>query len=437
MKRPSGFDRLPERGGEPEPGAPGPESERPGAEAQERSSLLRRRLSRAGGRAGSPTIDPVRQGRAGEDRGSEDPASVDPSAPPGPDATRSAAGVPERDPALAPTVDLSEVREAREVAEEARASPEFRPASADAAERSGVRLDADPASDSASTEGDPDRGALARAAPAARFSLSRLRADRDTDPVRAAERRLRDAERQHRAQLRSERRRFSADSRRKRRNWLIALGAVAALALFVVAGAFTPMMAVREMQVVGAVNVNQAEVEQALARFDGRPLALVDDAEVHRALEPFPMIQHYAVERVPPHTLVVRIEERVPVISVQGDAGFSVYDSAGVLLASSEAPPAGAPVAVGAVTDFSSDAFRSAGHALRDMPAELRAQIVSVTGSSAQDVTFTLSSGVEVLWGDADRTRYKAEVLSRMLVALADRGVAHIDVSSAEAPVFR
>jgi hypothetical protein len=71
------------------------------------------------------------------------------------------------------------------------------------------------------------------------------------------------------------------------------------------------------------------------------------------------------------------------------------------------------------------------------MPAELRAQIVSVTGSSAQDVTFTLSSGVEVLWGDADRTRYKAEVLSRMLVALADRGVAHIDVSSAEAPVFR
>ena len=56
-----------------------------------------------------------------------------------------------------------------------------------------------------------------------------------------------------------------------RRSWLIALAAVGALALFVVAGAFTPIMAVREVQVVGAVNVNPADVQQALARFDGRP----------------------------------------------------------------------------------------------------------------------------------------------------------------------
>ncbi|WP_336991754.1 FtsQ-type POTRA domain-containing protein [Leucobacter sp. VD1] len=395
MKRPSGFDSSPEPG---LPDADAPQALTPasgdGVEETPRPSLLRRRIAALADAAGSNQ-------RADEPRG----------------------GV--ADPSLAPTVDLSEVREAREAAElrgEAEVDPVAEPGGVEPAAR-----DIDGA----------DRFDLVSAEAAPRFSLARLRASQESDPVRAAERRLRQAERQHRAQLRSESRRFSAESRRRRRNWQIALAAVGALALFVVAGAFTPIMAVREVQVVGTVNVNPADVQQALARFDGRPLALVDDAEVHRALEPFPMIQHYAVERVPPHTLLVRIEERVPVISVQGDAGFSVFDSAGVLLASAETPPAGAPVGVGAVTDFSSEAFRSAGRALRDMPDELRAQVVSVTASSGQDVTFTLSNGIEVLWGDADRTRYKAEVLARMLVALADRGVEYIDVSSADAPVFR
>ena len=395
MKRPSGFDSSPEPG---LPDADAPQALTPasgdGVEETPRPSLLRRRIAALADAAGSNQ-------RADEPRG----------------------GV--ADPSLAPTVDLSEVREAREAAElrgEAEVDPVAEPGGVEPAAR-----DIDGA----------DRFDLVSAEAAPRFSLARLRASQESDPVRAAERRLRQAERQHRAQLRSESRRFSAESRRRRRNWLIALAAVGALALFVVAGAFTPIMAVREVQVVGTVNVNPADVQQALARFDGRPLALVDDAEVHLALEPFPMIQHYAVERVPPHTLLVRIEERVPVISVQGDAGFAMFDSAGVLLASAETPPAGAPVGVGAVTDFSSEAFRSAGRALRDMPDELRAQVVSVTASSGQDVSFTLSNGIEVLWGDADRTRYKAEVLARMLVALADRGVEYIDVSSADAPVFR
>ena len=413
MKRPSGFDRTPERGRSDADAAPAETGrsapEEDGPKETPRSSLLRRRLAM----------------RADADR-------ADQGAP----APAAANGRP-ADPGLAPTVDLSDVREARETAEQSRDETGTRPAP----DAGSVVVDADPgaadAAPGARADDGRDRRDLVPAASASRFSLARLRSSRESDPVRAAERRLRDAERQRRAQLRSESRRFSAESRRRRRTWLIALAAVGALALFVVAGAFTPIMAVREVQVVGAANVNPADVQQALARFDGRPLALVDDAEVHRALEPFPMIQHYAVERVPPHTLLVRIEERVPVISVQGDAGFSVYDSAGVLLASAETPPAGAPVAVGAVTDFSSEAFRSAGRALRDMPDELRAQLVSVTASSGQDVTFTLASGVEVLWGDAERTRYKAEVLARMLVALADRGVTHIDVSSADAPVFR
>ncbi len=330
----------------------------------------------------------------------------------------SAAGAPDAPPesedGLAPTIDLSEVRESREQ-DDGDAIPPHGDAAGSAP---GAAVET--------------RGTGTRPSP-----LARLRAARDADPVRAAERRVRDAGRQRKARQRSERRRFVAHSRARRRNWLIAAGAVVALALFVVAGVFTPLMAVREVRVVGAVSVNAAEVEAALARFDGVPLALVGDGEVHRALEPFPLIQRYAIERVPPHTLTVRIEERVPVISLERDGAYHLYDAAGVLLGTAEAPPPGVPSGGGALTDLSSEAFRAASRVLRDMPAELRMQVATVSASSGQNVTLVLTSGVEVVWGDSEQTRRKAVVLSAILASLGDRPVQHVDVSSSEAPVFR
>lgn len=259
----------------------------------------------------------------------------------------------------------------------------------------------------------------------------------EPDPVADAERQLREAARQVKAQQRRESRRFSAHTRRRRRNWFIVLGTVAALALFVAVGVFTPLMSVRQVLVEGAASVSVDEVKKALAEFDGVPLALVQDAEVRDALEPFPWIERYSIEVIPPSTLKVRIEERVPVLSVEKAGAFQLYDAAGVLLGKAEAPPAGVPLAGGAAADKTSKAFAAAARVVRDMPAELRAQVVSVTASSGQDVTLVLSSGVEVMWGDAELSKKKAVVLTSMLGALADRPITRIDVSSTEAPVFQ
>lgn len=259
----------------------------------------------------------------------------------------------------------------------------------------------------------------------------------EPDPVADAERQLRQAAKRRKVQQRRESRRFSAHARRRRRNWFIALGTVAALALFVAVGVFTPLMSVREVQVEGAAEVNVEEVQKALSEFKGVPLALVQDSAVRDALEPFPRIERYAIELIPPSTLKVRVEERVPVLSVEKDGAFQLYDAAGVLLGTAEAPPQGVPLASGAAAERKTKGFAAAARVLRDMPAELRAQVVSVTASSGQDVTLVLASGVEVMWGDAEQTRRKAVVLTSMLGSLGDRAVVHIDVSSTEAPVFR
>lgn len=259
----------------------------------------------------------------------------------------------------------------------------------------------------------------------------------DVDPVRAAELEVREAQRELRRRERGERRRFSADARRRRRIWLIAGAAVAGLALFVLVGVFTPAMGVREVEIVGASSANTDDLQKSLASFEGVPLALVNDRDVALALESYPLIQRYAVERIPPHTLRVRIVERVPVLAIEQGDEFRQYDAAGVLIGKTEKRVKGVPVAKGEVARTDSQAFEAAAQILRDIPAELRERITSARATGDQDVTLKLRGGPRVMWGSTEDTQRKALVLDAMLETLEGRQVKLIDVSSPSAPIFR
>lgn len=253
--------------------------------------------------------------------------------------------------------------------------------------------------------------------------------------VRSAHRELRRAERAVRRRRRDERRRFTAHLRRRRRLWLIVGAAVAGLAVFVSVGVFTPIMAVREVRIEGAVQVDAAAVQSALAPFDGVPLALLDEGAVHRALEPFPLIERYAIERIPPQTLVLRIEERQPAIALEVAEGFALYDPAGIRIGTVAERPATVPLGSGAAANPTTAAFRAAARVVRDLPEEMRASIAKVSSTGELDITFTLIGGTQVVWGDASRTQQKAAVVQAMIASLGLPSV--IDVSSPEAPVFR
>jgi cell division septal protein FtsQ len=234
---------------------------------------------------------------------------------------------------------------------------------------------------------------------------------------------------------RREQRRFTAHLRHRRRYWFAAAGAVLALMLFVAVGVLSPLTAVREVRIAGASQVNVEDLQTALARFEGVPLALVSEQDVHRALEPFPLIQRYAIERIPPHTLVVRIEERDAVMALEGDGALQLLDPAGVLIGTAEERPVGVPLAREQAADPASPAFSAAGRVIRDLPPDIREQLAEVSATSAQDVSFILTSGTQVVWGEAAETQRKAIVLRSVLSAVG--AVAKIDVSSPNAPVFQ
>ncbi|MBN7792162.1 FtsQ-type POTRA domain-containing protein [Microbacterium esteraromaticum] len=240
------------------------------------------------------------------------------------------------------------------------------------------------------------------------------------------------AARARRKALRAEIRRFTQRSRRRRIVWWASLGAVAALVLGSVVAAYSPLFAVREITVVGAEAVDPTEVQQALQGQLGVPLALVDGAEVKSALTEFPIIETYALEARPPHELLVRIVERTPIGVVKSDAGYSLLDAAGVVLATTPKRPKGQPrleVAGG----IESAAFRSAGLVMRSLPADLRETVTEVRASSGDDVSFSTSDGKTVIWGGEGDSVRKAEVLVSLIEAAPDART--FDVSSPTVPV--
>lgn len=240
------------------------------------------------------------------------------------------------------------------------------------------------------------------------------------------------AARARRKALRAEIRRFTQRSRRRRIVWLSGIGAVLLLIGGSAAAAYSPLFAVEKVTVLGATTLDPAVVEAALGDQIGTPLALIDTSEVKAALLAFPLIETYALEANPPHDLTVRIVERTPVGVIRSDAGYTLVDAAGVALATTSDQPAGQPL-IEVDGGVDSAAFESVGLVVRSVPADVRAQLTGVRATTADDVTLTLSSGLTVVWGNADESAVKAAVLAKTMAARPD--ASSIDVTSPEVAV--
>ncbi|MFK4729182.1 FtsQ-type POTRA domain-containing protein [Agromyces mediolanus] len=282
--------------------------------------------------------------------------------------------------------------------------------------------------------GDAAGGAAAESAPAGAATPGGAAGpERPVSDPRAARKALAAAERARRRYERREVRRFTAHSRRRRRAWLIGIGAAALFVGGVLAIAYSPAMALREVRVEGASRIPPEQIQAAFAGELGTPLPLIGSGEVNTALRAFPLIETYSTELVPPGTLIVRITERTPVGVVQGANGLELVDAAGVVIDRPAERPEGQPLIEAGATNGAG--FRAAAGVVRALPDDIRGQLVRVTAETADDVRLELSSGAAVVWGSADDSALKAVVLAGLMKNAPPDSVGQYDVSAPTSPV--
>lgn len=225
---------------------------------------------------------------------------------------------------------------------------------------------------------------------------------------------------------RAEARRFTRGSRRRRAAWLSVFGVVALMVGVLLVAIFSPILALRTIEVDGVSAIPASTVQRALSGQLGTPLALLNDGTIRERLSRIILIRSYVTEIVPPNTLVVRIVEREAIGVIPDGSRYEQVDPAGVVLRKS-ATPAGLPIIEVGRSGVNGAGFAAAVKVLLAMPSGVLSEVKSITATTLDNVSLTLDQGTHtILWGSSAQSDLKAQALTTLLKTCASQQVLNV-----------
>ncbi|HEX7717538.1 MAG TPA: FtsQ-type POTRA domain-containing protein [Marmoricola sp.] len=195
---------------------------------------------------------------------------------------------------------------------------------------------------------------------------------------------------------------------------------------------FSSVVTVREVSVSGNQTLSSYRVKAVAKAPMGRQLARVDLAAIRARVETLPAVKSASVSRSWPHTVAIAITERTPVAVVDRGAGLQSVDSDGVLFGHYDTRPADLPL-VRTAPDVKSDALAEAARVVTSLRSDIAAKVDLVEVETIDRIRLELAGGRTVMWGSAEDSAEKAEVLAVLL----GRDARQIDVSVPGRPTTR
>ncbi|MGB9378751.1 MAG: FtsQ-type POTRA domain-containing protein [Mycobacteriales bacterium] len=214
--------------------------------------------------------------------------------------------------------------------------------------------------------------------------------------------------------------RFSSPKRRRRRLWArLVLVMMVVLALvggggYVALG--TDLLVVKTVRVLGTHAVSAAAVETAAQVPLGTPMVRLDTGALRRrVLARLPGVATVAVHRQWPSTVRLVVTERVAVAAVPHSGRYLLVDRTGLPFGTAARLPGGLSVLQVATPDRGDPATVAGVSVLVSLPADLRALLVRVEATSAEQVDLVLRDRRRVVWGSASDATEKAAVVRVLL----------------------
>jgi len=224
-----------------------------------------------------------------------------------------------------------------------------------------------------------------------------------------------------------------AARRRSARRVALVAGAIGLVAVLVWVFVFSSVLGAKHVVVHGAHDVPMSRIESVADVPHGRPLLRLDTGAIAARVEALPDIAAASVHVSYPSTVVITVTERVAVgyLSVGGNA--ILVDKSGRQFRTAAAVPKNLPrfdIPAGAQATAAGQAVATVAGALT--PAVL-GKLSSIAATDPTQITLQLRDGRSVIWGSADRSADKAQVLP----ALLSRAGTTFDVSNPDVVVAR
>lgn len=202
----------------------------------------------------------------------------------------------------------------------------------------------------------------------------------------------------------------------RRRRYLVLGGAGGGLVLILLAGyllLFSSVFAAREVSVSGAGRLSPDEVEAAAEVQMGTPLLRQDTSAIVSRVESLAPVRSAKVVFRWPSTVEIQVTERQAAFQrVTGD-GYDLVDDEATVFAHSDTPFDG--VLRATVEGDDKRLLGDVATVAKALPKDLRGQVTSLQAKSVDRITLKLSEDRQVIWGSAEESTLKAEVLAALL----------------------
>ncbi len=221
--------------------------------------------------------------------------------------------------------------------------------------------------------------------------------------------------------------------------WLIAAGTLLVVGGLAFGLTFTPMFRASDLRIEGEAHFSEAKILRIAGLSADTNLLHADLSGAVRRLEHQPWIARAAITRSLPHTLDIRIVERVPVArTVASNRPLLVSAGGTILGGSGSGSGAGFPLlsSMDGVGELSASALRTGAAAAGALPPALRPQVRTIDVDAQGALVLRISTGIEVTYGDSTQLEAKAQSLMAVL-AWAERegkSLASIDVTVPGSP---
>lgn len=219
--------------------------------------------------------------------------------------------------------------------------------------------------------------------------------------------------------------------------------AVTALFYFMHSGFFS----LENIVITGNDHIATADLEGLLGVTRGTNLWQLDTGTLAQRLATHPLVAGAQVTRRWPHTLLVRIQERVPVALLVADGSFLLVDATGVVMERvSQAASLNLPLIsgldkvakIGPGSRIDNPALLAALAVLQQVPATDLNQLREIVAPAPDNLQLIWGGQIRVRFGDSQQVAAKLDRLHEALQGLpANSAVDYIDVSFTGPPVIK
>ncbi|MCL2316069.1 MAG: FtsQ-type POTRA domain-containing protein [Actinomycetia bacterium] len=203
-------------------------------------------------------------------------------------------------------------------------------------------------------------------------------------------------------------------ARRRLRRILVAVLAVAVLAVVAWAVLFSRMFAVQTVEVSGTELLTSDQVIET-ARVDlGGPLSRVDTKAVETRVAALPEVASVRAHRSWPHTLRLDVTERTALFQrqVPSASAYQWVDAGGVVFHTDDRR---LDVPLVWAADDGAAMMGEVATVVTALPDVVRAHLTAITATSRDQITVQLDDGRQIMWGSADQSDLKAQVITVLL----------------------